>query len=131
NNGLGIDLGPNNGVTANDANDTDAGPNDGQNFPVITSVVPAGGNTVISGTLNSTANRSFRIEFFSSPAADPSGNGEGRVFLGAITVSSATNNYTFAATIPGTIAGTDFVTATATDLTTLDTSEFSAAFNVP
>jgi hypothetical protein len=46
NNGLGIDLGSN-GVTTNDVGDGDSGPNDLQNFPVLTSVTTNGGGPAI------------------------------------------------------------------------------------
>ena len=48
NGGAGIDLN-NDGVTPNDAGDADTGPNNLQNYPVITGVNPSGGNTVVSG----------------------------------------------------------------------------------
>ena len=56
NSGLGIDMGSA-GVTANDLGDADTGPNNLQNFPVLTSAL-SGDNTVIAGTRNSTANTS-------------------------------------------------------------------------
>src|SRR5262249_44642074 len=48
---LGIDLNED-GVTANDPGDTDIGPNNLQNFPVLTGATPSGTSTVIRGTLN-------------------------------------------------------------------------------
>ncbi len=125
NGGLGIDL-ADDGPTANDAGDPDTGPNRLQNHPVLTAVTVAG-STTVTGTLNSTPARTFRVEFFNSPAADPSGFGEGRTFLGFITVTTdAGGNTAIAATLPPIPAGT-VMTATATDLTTGDTSEFSNA----
>jgi len=113
---LGIDL-IGNGVTANDPGDADEGANNLQNFPVLTGV--AGG---VQGTLNSTPSGTFRIEFFSSPACDASGFGEGRTFLGSVVVNTdATGN----ATIPFFAAAAgQFVSATATDSSN-NTSEFS------
>ena len=129
---LGIDLGDD-GVTANDSADADAGPNNRQNYPVLTAVT-AGSATTVTGTFNSTPARTFRIEFFHSPAADPSGFGEGRTFLGFINlVTDAAGNAVMTATFPPVPTGS-VVTATATDLTTLDTSELSnavAAVSVP
>src|SRR5690349_3919818 len=54
---LGIDLfvGGGGGVTPNDAGDGDGGPNNGQNFPIITTVTPNAATTTIQGLLNSTA----------------------------------------------------------------------------
>lgn len=125
NTGLGIDLGDD-GVTPNDAGDADTGPNNRQNYPVLTAANVTG-TTSVTGTLNSTPARTFRIEFFSSPAVDPSGFGEGRVFLGFTNVTTdAGGNAAIAATVPAVAAGT-VITSTATDLTTNDTSEFSNA----
>ena len=71
---LGIDLGSN-GVTLNDTGDADTGPNDLQNFPVLTSVTNGGGMTTINGRLNSAANTTYRIEFFGNTSIDPTGFG--------------------------------------------------------
>ncbi|MCP9496540.1 MAG: hypothetical protein MSG64_19025 [Pyrinomonadaceae bacterium MAG19_C2-C3] len=42
------------GATANDANDADAGANNLQNFPLLTSIITANSSTTFQGTLNST-----------------------------------------------------------------------------
>jgi hypothetical protein len=76
NGGLGIDIAPA-GVNANDAQDTDTGPNDRQNYPVITSAVSDGIGGTIQGTINSTPNSQMSIEFYVSPSCDASGFGEG------------------------------------------------------
>ena len=133
NTGLGIDLDASatttigaDGVTLNDPNDVNSGDaNNLQNYPVLTSAATTA-MTAVAGTLNSTPNRTFRIEFFSDTAADPSGNGEGRTYVG---FQNVTTNPAGAATFNGTISAVtagNVVTATATDLTTGDTSEFSA-----
>ena len=69
------------GVTPNDPGDADSGPNRLQNFPVL-GVALAGATTRVSGTLNSSANTSFTVDFYASAAADPSGFGEGAALLG-------------------------------------------------
>jgi hypothetical protein len=117
---LGVDL-ENNGVTLNDLGDGDDGGNRRQNFPVLTS----SSSGVISGTFNSTASSSFRLEFFANTTADPSGNGEGEMFLGATNVTtdgSGNASFTFNYTP---ITGKARISSTATNLTTNDTSEFS------
>ena len=94
---------------------------------MLTSANSNGGNTTITGTLNSTASTAFRIEFFSNAACDSSGNGEGQVFLGATNVTTdAGGNASINVTLPIAVANGQSVTATATNTTTNDTSEFSA-----
>ncbi|HEX8494639.1 MAG TPA: DUF4394 domain-containing protein [Pyrinomonadaceae bacterium] len=130
NNGtLGIDL-ANNFVTPNDAGDPDTGPNNLQNFPVLTSATSNGGTTTIAGSLNSLPNTTFRIEFFSNNACDPSGNGEGQTFLGFQNVTTnAGGNATINAALPVGVGGGQAITATATRLdggnNPIETSEFS------
>jgi HYR domain/Right handed beta helix region len=131
NGGLGIDLGAS-GITANDTGDADTGPNNLQNFPVITSATSGGGSTTIQGTLNSAASTAFTIQFFSSTSCDPSGFGEGQTFLGAAPSSVTTDssgNATFNVTLPAAVALGNFITATATDPSN-STSEFSACQQV-
>ena len=67
------------GVTANDAGDADTGPNDLQNYPVLTTARLIGGSTTVTERSTPTPNTTFRIEFFAnaSASADPSGFGEG------------------------------------------------------
>jgi hypothetical protein len=123
NGGLGIDLGGD-GVTLNDTGDGDGGPNNRQNFPVITSSTNTS-STRIQGTLNSTASTSFTLEFFANAACDPSGNGEGATLLGSTVVTTnSTGNASFDVTFEPTVPIGQFVTATATDPAG-NTSEFS------
>lgn len=123
------------GVTANDLQDADTGPNNLQNFPVITNASVAGGVTTISGTLNSTPNRSFLIDVYSNPDADVSGYGPGTIYLGNVSIiSDANGNGSFIFTTNTDLTG-QFIATTATDAATGDTSEFSAdvlaAVNTP
>ena len=125
NGGLGIDLAPG-GVTPNDVGDGDAGANNLQNFPVLTSSNGvAGGGVNVKGTLNSSANTTFTLDFFSNPSCDASGNGEGRTFLGSASVmTSGTGNVTFDVNIAASASVGQSITATATNPQG-DTSEFS------
>ena len=132
NNGLlGIDLGAN-GVTANDAGDGDTGANNLQNFPVLTSAqVVSSTQVTIVGSLNSTANSQFRIEFFSSAAQDGTGHGEGETYLGFVDVTTnGSGNASFNTTLTATVSAGSFISATATRsnatfTTFTDTSEFA------
>ena len=124
---LGIDLAPL-GPTPNDPLDPDAGPNGRQNFPLLLSASTDGASTSVSGTLNSLPNQSFSLEFFASPVADPSGFGEGQLFLGSdVAVTDAAGDVAFAETLPVAAPGGSVVTATATLMSNGSTSEFSAA----
>lgn len=115
--GLGIDLGGD-GVTQNDPGDPDLA-NNYQNFPVINDVT-----TSITGSLNSQPFRSYRLEFFSSNTADPSGYGEGRTFFHSlIVVTNGLGDATFS--FPNPLPLGTYISATATDTITYDTSEFS------
>ena len=134
NTGQGIDLGQE-GVTANDDDDTDAGANNLQNFPVITSVIQSSSflnPTRISGTLNSTPSKEFTVQcFLADNPADPSGHGEGQGFVAEdTTVTTDANgdasfecNFLF----PLSLEGKKW-SATATNELTGDTSEFSEVF---
>lgn len=55
-----------NGADANDPLDTDVGPNNLQNFPVLTSAASNATTSTIVGTLNSEATKQYRLEFFCS-----------------------------------------------------------------
>ena len=122
---LGIDLLRNRtlGVTPNDPADGDTGPNNLQNFPVLTSAL--GGSATIEGTLNSTPNTQFTLEFFSNSACDPSGFGEGETFLGFTDVTTdGSGNASFTITLSTSVPAGQLITATATDPDG-NTSEFS------
>jgi hypothetical protein len=129
NNGLGIDLNPT-GVTANDPLDPDAGANDLQNFPVLSSATQAGGVVAIQGNLTSTPNTAgFSLDFYDNSVCDASGNGEGERYLGSTTASTNANgDAPFLVTLPGVSSG-HVITATATNPND-STSEFSACATV-
>src|SRR5215217_3387294 len=132
NEGLGIDLFGNDGVTPNDLGDGDSGANLLQNFPEITSAKTSRRATTIVGTLNSTPNTTFTLQFFSSPQPDPSGFGEGQTFKVQKSVSTdngGDGTFSFKLKRGKKIAVGQFVTATATDPQG-NTSEFSAAVEV-
>lgn len=129
NSSLGIDLGAI-GVEPNDLNDPDIGANNLQNFPVLTSVTSGGGTTTISGSLNSIASTTFELEFFHSASCDPTGKGEGEVFLSSLSLPiGGSNNASFSPVIASAVAPGRLITATATDPAG-NTSEFSACRTV-
>lgn len=122
---LGIDLAPA-GVTPNDAGDGDSGANNLQNFPILNSSNGAAGGVNVQGTLNSQANTTFTLDFYSSLSCDPSGNGEGQRFLGSgSATTNSSGNATFNITLAASASSGESITATATDPQG-NTSEFSA-----
>ncbi len=131
---LGVSLTDSAAPLPNDNCDADTLPgNHGQNSPVITMVNMNSGFATFIGTLGSTANTTFRIEFFANASCDPSGSGEGQTFLGTATMTTdGTCSGTFVSSplpFPG---GQPTFTATAIDVSTdpshRNTSEFSACF---
>ena len=122
-------------VTANDNCDADTGPNNLQNYPVLTAAVNGTGNLRIEGTLNSTASLTYNLHFYANAACDAAGNGEGKRYLGSASVVTAANciaDFTGenAITLAGvTVPAGEVVTATASS-NSGNTSEFSACINV-
>lgn len=134
---LGIDLDgggarAGDGVTPNDTGDGDTGPNNLQNYPVLTSVSINAGEAVIEGTINSTKGSTFRIELFGNAIANASGHGEGQFALGSVPVTTSLDGYgSFSFTLPiSMLVGTTALSATATDAAG-NTSEFSANLTAP
>ena len=131
NDGLGIDL---------DADGVAPSRHGLENYPTLTSATSSGGAVSVSGTLDSTASSRYRVEFFSSDRADPSGFGEGAAFLGAQEVTTDAGGLaSFNVTLPYAVAPGAVVAATATPVSSLGsgtagfsrgTSEFSRALAV-
>jgi titin len=122
---LGIDLGGE-GVITNSSLGS-LGPNHFQAFPVLTLATSANGTTTISGTLDSTPNSTFRVEFFANNSVSKSGYGQGHYFLGSVNVTTdGTGHASFTATLSASASGV--ISATATDSGD-NTSEF--ALDIP
>jgi hypothetical protein len=118
------------GVTPNDSQGHGAAndPNNFQNFPVLTSASPNGGNTDITGTLmmSTAPNSTFRIEFFANDSDPANAAPEGQQFLGFVNATTdAGGAASFSPSFGVAVAPGRIVTATATDGTG-STSEFSA-----
>jgi len=122
---LGIAHNGNTTPHPNDPGDGDTGPNNRQNFPVLTSASANSSAITINGTLNSAANTAYRIEFFANDDCDPSGYGEGQIFIGATNVTTnGSGNANFDTQFAFTAASDQQLTTTATDPDG-NTSEFS------
>ena len=130
---LGIDLGNpggfgQGGLTLNDLDDTDVGPNGNQNFPILTSAVSAGGNTTVHGRFNSTPSSEFSIDFYVNDAClgRPQDFREGKQYVGTAPLTTdGGGDAAIDVVLPGvTLQAGQTVTATATDADG-NTSEFS------
>ncbi|MFH1321841.1 MAG: T9SS type A sorting domain-containing protein [Bacteroidota bacterium] len=124
NTGLGIDLFPP-GVNLNDPGDTDAGANEGMNYPEIDTVIFITGpaETVISGTLDTQTPELCTVQIFKA-LPDQTGHGEGIEYLSSV-IPDVSGNWTD--TLTG-LVDTDFLTTIAIDQSN-NTSEFSIASN--
>ena len=128
NTGLGIDL-AGDGVTANDINDADSGPNSLMNFPEQISVNydSTANETYIGGRVTSPSPTSITVDLYANQFEDPLRHGEGEVYLGSVTPNSdGSFCFTLAGQIPLPVGPpAPKVTATATDASG-STSEFSS-----
>lgn len=126
NGALGIDFNMD-GVTANDVNDADTGPNTLQNFPIIT--IANSATQHIRGKIKTTPNTAVRIELFANGGGecDGSGNGEGTSLLGTVSVTTnGAGSARFNVAVTTAFGAGKLITATAT--AKKSTSEFSACF---
>ena len=122
---LGIQLGPDfPGLVPNDPGDFDTGPNELMNFPVLEEAKATPGQLIVKGTIDTQNVRDVVIEFFANPVptpgGDPSGHGEGAIFLGTARPNPQGK---FNAALPRVPVGT-IISATATDAVG-NTSEFA------
>ena len=126
---LGVDL-IGDGITANDPNDTDSGPNNLLNTPVFDTAVKNGTDLLVTGTIDLSVSTlpPVRTWFFANEECDSSGSGEGERFLGSVLASQVPDevgNYNFVATLPGgSVDVGDELTAISEEAA-VGTSEFS------
>ncbi len=124
----------------NDAGDSDNGPNDYLNFPVLNSSSASTGSLDVNFDLDipdtNAGVTGYRVEFFANDTGDSSGNGEGQIYLGSTVVSGDVSNHSETITLdPGVITTGDYdISATVTEIDgSTDgfgaTSEFSAFLN--
>ena len=125
NNGLGIDLNGD-GVTANDIGDSDVGPNDLLNSPVLYDAPAKNGITYVRGLFNAASlNTLYTIDIYSSNTCDPSGSGEGQTYLATTTATTdSKGNATFIANNIPALPDNLYITATLNDQAG-NTSEYS------
>jgi hypothetical protein len=124
NKGLGIDLAPE-GVTPNDPDDVDTGPNNLQNFPVIDSAVGDFADPLIYGTVTGNPYGTILVEIFANDVFDSSSYGEGRIPMVTKMVSmGSSDSVTFNVQLGDSLREGQYLSATAIDEAG-NTSEFS------
>lgn len=124
NNLIGIDLFSDGVATPNDLGDGDGMANNTQNKPTLATAFTQDGSTMITGTLDSNQFTTYRVEFFLG-----TGFGNAEMYLGYVdvTINPSNPNGNFVKVLPfglAPISGKRII-ATATNLSTMDTSEFS------
>ncbi|HEV7397213.1 MAG TPA: FG-GAP-like repeat-containing protein [Pyrinomonadaceae bacterium] len=98
--------------------------------PSLSSASSVGGFVSIQGSLSSNPSTAFTIQFFANDACDPSGFGEGQIFLGSVaTNTNAGGGATYSGTFPANLSANQVITATATDSFN-NTSQFSACRSI-
>jgi titin len=128
---LGIDLGPDDGVTPNSTTGPGS-PNNYLNWPTLSAAASGGSSLVVQGTWTTggfSPGAAYRVEVFASPTADASGHGEGRTFLGAFSIFVTNFSNPFAGVVPYSAADGSVISATVTDPYG-NTSEFSTDVTV-
>ena len=129
--GLGIDLlsaGP--GVTFNDADDADTGPNGLQNYPILSGVTYGASTTTVAGALDSAAATICDVDFYADPvcARRPQDLAEGKTYIGTAQITTDGSGHAVLNTVlPIAVPNGSPITATATDPAG-NTSEFSPRF---
>lgn len=127
-------------VTLNDFGDSDNGPNHFLNYPDLQSAQLTAGVLQVKFALDAPQGK-YRIEFFANPSGmDPSGHGEGEIYLGFVGVTTDSvpgpANYTVNLTTPSGVNPADVINLTATTTEALatgalgSTSEFSGGVEV-
>jgi hypothetical protein len=147
---VGIDLG-NEGVTANEGLKPPAAPNDGMDYPVITSASLSAGMLTVEGYVGSNPGGSATftnaiVQLFKADNAPANqrgeivagdgknaSHGEGAIYLATVTANaSGLFDTTFAVPMGVTLLAGDSITATATDQPDVgNTSEFGPNAQVP
>ena len=127
---MGIDLNGDGFQPNSPANTPGSGANNSLNHPVLTTAVISSSATTISGSFAGLGSATYTIELFSSNVQNATGSGQGRTYLGRVTVTTDANgNGSFTATVTPVPGGQGYVTATATD-SSGNTSEFSSTVMV-
>ena len=122
---LGVLLGTSGVPSTNILGGSTSGPNNDENYPVLTIVSYAPGiGTTIAGNINTTPNTTVFVDFYTDAVEGKDGYGQGQTYVGSVTVTTTDDgnaSFTFLST---SLPRNAIVSATATD-DMGNTSEFS------
>jgi len=110
--GVGIRLGDS-ASYSNDPTDSDTGPNDLQNYPIVTNVYSSPQR--IEGYINSMPTTIYRLEFYLNSTCDGSGYGEGERLAMTADVLTDASGYAAFSFVPPSPLPMQIITATARD----------------
>jgi CSLREA domain-containing protein len=132
--GLGINLVGDSGyaglgVDAQDPTQPDAGPDNVQNSPVLSSASVSGSTLTVNGSLHGVASTNYVVEVYADEQLNPFAAGEGETLLGRLNLSTdASGNASFSAQFAAPGSTYKYVSSTATTVPASGygvTSEFS------
>ena len=131
----GIDLNAGEGIPINQPGNNNMGPNDGQNYPVLSSAISSATGTTVVGGLNTVTNAGYIIDFYTNTVLDSDGvSVQGKTYVGSTSVATdASGNATFTVNLASSIPAGTYLVATATTISGApygDTSEFSYPIQV-
>ncbi len=121
---LGIELGTSGVPSTNILGGSTSGPNDQQNYPVLTIVsYTPGTGTTIAGDINTTPNTEVFVDLYADTVKGQGGYGQGQTYVGSVTVTTTIDGNASFTYLSTSLPRNAIVSATATDPG--NTSEFS------
>ncbi len=121
---IGIELGTSGVPSTNILGGSTSGPNDDENYPVLTIVSYTPGiGTTIAGNINTTPNTTVFVDFYTDAVEGQGGFGQGQIYVGSVTVTTTNDGNASFTYLSTSLPRNAIVSATATDPG--NTSEFS------
>jgi hypothetical protein len=112
---LGNGLPVSNEDRPNDPGDADTGPNDYQNYPIITFATNCWSHTRVTGTFNSRPSLSYLLDFFASSVCRAGNRAQAETYLSSLSLETDPDgNASFALELPA-LPNPSFISAMATD----------------
>ncbi len=121
---LGIELGTSGVPSTNVLGGSTSGPNNDENYPVLTIVsYTPGVGTTIAGDINTAPNTTVFVDFYTDAVEGQGGYGQGQTYVGSVTVTTTNDGNASFTYLSTSLPRNAIVSATTTDPG--NTSEFS------